>query len=82
MYILIAHYTTRAHIMKNTTKTPYEIRLDILQLSFDILQARALATTAETAAPGTAIFATTAPTVEEVIANAKTLNEFVSTGPV
>ena len=59
--------------MKQTSKTPYEIRLDLLQLAFDIL-------TAKHAAAGVknANNTTTSPTTEEVIAEAEKMNGFIS----
>ena len=48
-------------------KSPYEIRADLLRLAFDILQVKASVEESGIA-----------PTAEEVIAEAKKLNEFVS----
>lgn len=47
-------------------KTPYELRADLLRLAFDILMAKASVEKSE------------APTTEEVIVEAKKLNQFVS----
>lgn len=52
--------------MKPTTKTPYEIRLELLQLAFDILKVRH-----ETEK-------TSPPTSENVIAEADKLRSFVN----
>ena len=64
--------------MNKSGKTPYEIRLDLLQLAFDILTAK------HAAAAGAAVdkvghnIVTTAPTTEEVIAEAEKMNSFIS----
>ena len=57
--------------MKPASKTPYEIRLEILQLAQLILQNKHAAF-----AGGSAI--STAPTSEEIISEAEKLNAFVS----
>ena len=57
--------------MKLSSKTPYEIRLEILQLAQSIFDAQHKATGVLTAG-------LTAPTSEEVIAEADKLNAFVS----
>ena len=57
--------------MKPTSKTPYEIRLEILQLAQLILQNKHAAESAPLAA-------STAPTTAEIIAEAEALNAFVS----
>ena len=59
--------------MKPAGKTPYEIRLDLLQLAFDVLVTRH-------AAIGVANGnnTTTAPTTEEVIQEAEKMNAFIS----
>ena len=62
--------------MKPTTKTPYEIRLELLQLAQGILQNQHEARGAE--ANSTRPRATTAPTTEEIIAEAEKMNAFVS----
>lgn len=59
--------------MKPTSKTPYEIRLELLQLAQVILQNKHNAA----AAPA---LATTAPTTEEIVAEAAKMNGFVSQG--
>ena len=59
--------------MKPAGKTPYEIRLDLLQLAFDVLlqqhQARGVS-------HGNNV--TTSPTTEDVIAEADKMNAFIS----
>lgn len=55
-------------------KTPYEIRLELLQLSYTIL----LNKHNVSAAPGTDAQPVLAPTSEEVITEAEKLNTFVS----
>jgi hypothetical protein len=57
--------------MKPTSKTPYEIRLELLQLAQTILDAQHKSRAGERAA-------STAPTAEEVISEAEKLNAFVS----
>ena len=57
--------------MKPTSKTPYEIRLELLQLAQTILQNKHAAF-----AGGSAI--STAPTTAEIIVEAEALNAFVS----
>jgi len=54
-------------------KTPYEIRLDLLQLAFDVLSAKHQA---KGVSNGNNI--TTSPTTEEVIAEAEKMNAFIS----
>jgi hypothetical protein len=54
-------------------KTPYEIRLDLLQLAFDVLSAKHHAKGVEN---GNNV--TTSPTTEEVIAEAEKMNAFIS----
>jgi len=61
--------------MKTGSKTPYEIRLDLLNLAQTILHQQHQA---KGAANGDRI--TTAPTSEEIIAEADKLNAFVSRG--
>jgi hypothetical protein len=61
--------------MKPTSKTPYEIRLELLQLSQVILNEKHKA-----AGVANGDNQTTAPTTEEVIAEANKLNTFVSNG--
>lgn len=55
--------------MKTNGKSPYEIRLELLQLANTILTARYTAAPANTSHP---------PTSEEIIEEAKKLNVFVS----
>jgi hypothetical protein len=57
--------------MKPTSKTPYEIRLELLQLAQTILDAQHKARNITQATH-------TAPTSEEVLAEAEKLNAFVS----
>jgi hypothetical protein len=57
--------------MKPTSKTPYEIRLELLQLAQIILQNK------YEADPRTNT-AKSAPTTAEIVAEAETLNAFVS----
>jgi hypothetical protein len=59
--------------MKPTNKSPYEIRLDLLQLAFNILKEKQVVSTGNTGGDIAA-----APTSEEVIIEATKLNEFVS----
>lgn len=59
--------------MKPAGKTPYEIRLDLLQLAQQILQAQHLA---KGVVNGNNV--STAPTTEEIVAEADKLNQFVS----
>ena len=56
--------------MKPAGKTPYEIRLDLLQLAFDILSSKHAALHAGKT--------TSSPTTEEVIAEAEKMNGFIS----
>ena len=58
---------------RTTPKTPYEIRLDLLQLAFDVLMARH---NAVGVANGNNVV--TSPSTEEVVAEAEKLNQFVS----
>ncbi len=64
--------------MKTSSKTPYEIRLELLQLAFEILAkqhtARAGAHQTHMEVP----VVTTAPTIEEVIIEAEKMNAFIS----
>lgn len=66
--------------MNKSGKTPYEIRLDLLQLAFDILTAKHAAAAGVEAANGRygGYIITTAPTTEEVIAEAEKMNNFIS----
>jgi ribosomal protein L9 len=56
--------------MKPSSKTPYEIRLELLQLAQVILSER------HKAENGGKLFS--APTTEEIIAEADKMNEFIS----
>lgn len=58
-------------MMKPAGKTPYEIRLDLLQLAFDVLVQKHMAESG-----GTKLLS--APTTEEVIAEAEKMNGFIS----
>lgn len=58
--------------MKSVSKTAYEIRLDLLYLAFNILQARHLAES------GGSKLLSSSPTVEEIITEADKMNDFVS----
>ena len=62
--------------MKIPSKTPYEIRLELLQLSASILmtQHRARAQSGSS----TFIEPTTYPTTEDIVAEAEKMNHFVS----
>lgn len=65
---------------KSFAKTPYEIRLDLLRLSFEIQQGAAKATAEALAKEtNTSPYVTTAPSINDVINQARTLYEFVST---
>ena len=57
--------------MKPTGKTPYEIRLELLQLAQSILQNKYIADAAPLAA-------SISPTTAEIIEEAEKLNAFVS----
>jgi hypothetical protein len=59
--------------MKPTSKTPYEIRLELLQLAFEVLQAKH---NAAGVANGNNV--STSPTTEDVIAEADKMNAFIS----
>lgn len=65
--------------MKTSGRTPYEIRLELLQLAWNILHARHEAIGHERAASnGGTILITTSPTTEEVIVEAEKMNSFIS----
>jgi len=59
--------------MKPTSKTPYEIRLELLQLSFEVCAAKHKA-----AGVRNADNQVSSPTTEEVIAEAEKMNIFIS----
>ena len=61
--------------MNKSGKTPYEIRLDLLQLAFDILVKKHEASAEDT---HNGIRVLTAPTTEEVIIEADKMNAFIS----
>lgn len=56
---------------RNTPKTPYEIRLELLQLAQLICENQHCATAVLTAGK-------TSPTTEEIIAEAEKMNAFIS----
>jgi hypothetical protein len=61
--------------MKPTSKTPYEIRLELLQLAFEVLNTQHVVKGVHEGTSGKQItFATT----EEIIAEAEKLNGFIS----
>ena len=62
--------------MKTVSKTPYEIRLELLQLAFEVLWRQHEASNAVKVEADSSIF--TAPTTEEVIAEAEKMNGFIS----
>jgi len=68
--------------MKTTNKTPYEIRLDLLQLAFDILQSKAQAEAGAHAIENHMVEHLipihSSPSTEDVIKEAEKLNNFVS----
>ena len=57
--------------MKPAGKTPYEIRLELLQLAFEVLVKKHQALAGSTAP-------LTSPTTDEVIAEAEKMNNFIS----
>lgn len=59
--------------MKPTSKTPYEIRLELLQLAFEICAAKHKA-----AGVPNGNNTDTSPTTEEVILEAEKMNVFIS----
>lgn len=61
---------------RSTAKTPYEIRLDLLQLAFDILVQQHQAK----CNPNSSSIITS-PTTEDVIREADKMNAFISTAP-
>lgn len=61
--------------MAHPHKSPYEIRQHLLELAFNILREQCAAKAAATGKPTAA---TTSPTTDEVIEEARKLNEFVS----
>lgn len=58
---------------RSSPRTPYEIRLELLQLAFDILAAKHKA-----AGVSNGRNETTSPSTEEVIVEAEKMNTFVS----
>lgn len=67
---MTTHSTQRQESYMKSGKTPYEIRLDLLRLAFDILQGKALAESKDTNIE--------APSSDDVIREATKLNTFVS----
>lgn len=66
---------------RTTPKTPYEIRLDLLQLAFHILvKKHEAAAVGSHDIHGDVPTPRTSPTTEEVIAEADKMNTFVSRG--
>ena len=69
--------------MKPSGMSPYEIRLNLLQLAFDILTKKHEASANESLSLGKygleTNSPTTSPTTEEVIAEAEKMNKFIST---
>ena len=59
--------------MKPTSKTPYEIRLELLQLAFEVCASRHRADGVKNGNNQV-----TSPTTEEVIAEAEKMNVFIS----
>jgi len=66
--------------MKPTSKTPYEIRLELLQLAFQILLSQAQAEAGKKAAAGEwkGEMKIEPPTTEQVINEAEKMNSFIS----
>lgn len=65
--------------VRTTPKTPYEIRLDLLQLSFELLVKKHEADAAKNHhVVGERVAPVSSPTTEEVIAEAEKMNAFVS----
>lgn len=58
---------------RSSPRTPYEIRLELLQLAFDVLKEKHQASGVKN---GNNV--TTSPTTEEVIAEAEKMNQFIS----
>lgn len=63
-------------MIKSSGKTPYEIRLELLQLAFDILIQKHQAASAASNTSNPVV--TSSPSTEEVIAEAEKLNVFIS----
>jgi len=64
--------------MKTLSKTPYEIRLELLQLSFEILSSKCQADAGKCSSKDGNIIITTSPSTEDVIAEAEKMNAFIS----
>jgi hypothetical protein len=64
--------------MKPTSKTPYEIRLELLQLAFNILSAKHMASAAADHPHMEIPYPQTSPTTEDVIKEAEKMNSFIS----
>jgi hypothetical protein len=63
---------------RTTPKTPYEIRLDLLQLAFDVLVQKHQALAANKTHDPASMLVTSSPSTEEVIAEAEKMNAFIS----
>ncbi len=63
---------------RGVPKTAYEVRLDLLVLAERILTNQYMAQAADKVIPGQTPYMTKAPTSEQIIAEAKKLNVFVS----
>lgn len=59
-------------------KSPFELRADLLKLAFEILLAEHSAKAAEADNTATVPLITTAPSSEEIIEEARKLNDFIS----
>ena len=70
---LDGRYTIKGNIMKSFSRTPYEIRLELLQLAQVILNEKHKADGVRNGGNQN-----TYPTTEEIIAEAEKLNSFVS----
>ena len=70
--------------MSNTKsgRTPFEVRLELLQLATSILleRHRALASASNKHLSAIDLLVSTSPTTDEIIAEANKLNDFVSNG--
>jgi ActR/RegA family two-component response regulator len=64
--------------MKTSNKTPYEIRLELLQLAQDVLSKQHYARALGRAADRKDFPVATAPTTEEIIVEAEKMNNFIS----
>jgi hypothetical protein len=65
--------------MNNKTgRSPYEIRLELLQLAFDVLVKKHEAAAAIDTSDHRGIVVKTSPSAEDIIAEAEKMNTFVS----